>query len=765
MSLSFNVNAGPLTQIGLEIVSIHTAVQLATGAYGWLKGRERSKSLIQLLSVGGGQLVSSSSFNANVYKQLRQECGTIQGVVVQERSVQSTSLPKASTAISDHAGTTCLRALTAVILCVYNIEGTVSILQDLIPYALIQHDQLDSSLEMNGPVLSSLKQYVSTIALEEDSNTFRDMMLDEARERQISLTGLPYSEIMASDDSSFLEMNICIGVLRWILTPVHRREPRQYPTRSLKVWTLAFLMGNFGFGVHASAIVVRTTEEYDEMKASPHYFGIHPNVFLVTGKGETTDEMSPADTIPHFNGSLKPQVMPIRGIPWSAFRHLRGASGKVDVHYLVDVWNYSFRTARERVKRISVERLDVQLVTQQPDTEAFEHHKALLADFSPRIHRLCAPAMSQFVPATSHTAGWELDQITERIGILKGEEELQCRNSALRENCYVLIAIILGTIYGVASKALIEGQVEANEDTEIAFSPELICPGLHRLKSWARSIGSALSALSRDLWTDLMFELFLCRDNPRMSRNSTLFSNRQQNPHEQRLILGAQANGLVAISELAVKLTIEPTALALFHIKRGQILTLPLTEDGYIEAATNLEPPLSMAMDPEPENDYLGRFDHFDPDSLRLDIEPCWESDPRTVVFRARLMGLILAPININLVVDALAYGGQSCGCTKAVERVEVPLVQRWQHIHIGQLMRTMFRGISHRRVDFDQGGFNVLIDASCAEAVTIYAIGITSCRQTTIVTECMHCSYQNVMRNTGHKGDAVMIIPWNLSA
>ena len=40
MSIAVNLKGGPFSQVGLEIVSLATAYQLATGLYGWYKARE-----------------------------------------------------------------------------------------------------------------------------------------------------------------------------------------------------------------------------------------------------------------------------------------------------------------------------------------------------------------------------------------------------------------------------------------------------------------------------------------------------------------------------------------------------------------------------------------------------------------------------------------------------------------------------------------------------------------------------------------------------
>ena len=167
MNLSFRVkNAGPLTNIGLEIISLDTAIHLATGAYGWFKAHERSKSLAQILSANGGELVATSSFNLTAYRDARPYHGVMQGVVVQRGFLDQTPLPKASTAVPSDPGVACLRALTTGILCYFDIDTTVAMLQELIPYALIQMEQEGSVMEILGPLLAGLKQWVLAVATE-----------------------------------------------------------------------------------------------------------------------------------------------------------------------------------------------------------------------------------------------------------------------------------------------------------------------------------------------------------------------------------------------------------------------------------------------------------------------------------------------------------------------------------------------------------------------------------------------------------------------
>jgi hypothetical protein len=765
MSLSFNVkNAGPLSQVGFVIVSLGTAVQLATGAYGWWKAIERSKSLTQLLSVSGGELVGTSSFNYNAYRDLRTQYGVMQGVVVQDRAVRPTPLPKASTAIPDHAGTACLRALTAGLLCLYEPDATVGILQDLIPYSLVQLHQEDAVLKIEGPLLTNLKQWVSAVATKEDCNNFRDHIIREAAAKESRLTGVPLDEIMNLDRTTTAEITYVIGVLRWMLTPWHRREIKQYPTRSLRVWTAAAIMGQLGFNIYAAPAVVRNVDDYDRMMHPSYRFGEPPDVFLVVTTGGDTDPMLLNEVPVLGDTALRPQVIMVRGIPWLAFRHLRGTSSERNTQYLVDVWTYSFNKARACFQDLRVQKLRVQIeVAGRESDGVFEHHKSLLSEFSPHLHRICGPAMRHFVPMSSRSPEWDPSELVERLRILRTQDELFEVNDTVRDNCYVLVAIILGTIYGFCSKACFEDGRTVDENSEIAFSPDVIYSGGgERLKRWASYIGYTLTTqgCDCDLWTELLFELFLA--HPKMGQQPTNYVN-QQNPHGRRLILGTQANGMTAVSELVVAVTIRPQALGYFHIKKGQILNLPLTEEGYILASSHLETPLDLTLNPEPENTLLHRFEPLSSvEAIRIDIEPCWEADPRTVVFRVREMGEIVAPINVTLVVDSVAFRTIDCSCSKRVDEVTVPISERWQLVSLFQLKRTRFKGMSARRADLNDANNKVLIDASQSETATIYALGIIYTRQLGIARDCLECAYKDAIRNAPlFNQGAVVVIPW----
>ena len=91
-----------------------------------------------------------------------------------------TELPKASTVAPEDPSQACLRALTTGLLFFSNTDATTSILAELIPGALLQMEQEDVTIKIDGPVLTGLRQHVVAVAAEEDSNTIRTELLEIA---------------------------------------------------------------------------------------------------------------------------------------------------------------------------------------------------------------------------------------------------------------------------------------------------------------------------------------------------------------------------------------------------------------------------------------------------------------------------------------------------------------------------------------------------------------------------------------------------------
>ena len=764
MSVAVNLERGPFSQIGLEIVSLATAYQLATGAYGWWKARERSQSLTELLSVSGGELVSTSSFNLSMYRKIRTHHSMVQGVVVQDHEVQRTELPKASTAIPDHPGTACLRALAAGLMCLFALETTVEILQDLIPFALVQLHQEDTAMEFDGPLLASLKHWVAAIMAEEDSDMFRDYMQKKIMLQQSKLTGIPVNEITDLEYNDVNEIPFVIGVLRWILTPWHKRGTKNYPTRSLKAWTIALVLESLGFEVQLENTVFRGNESHDICLPNSHRGKEAACVFLVVDDHVDTDP-TPIMHVPRAQDSPRPQITMIRGIPWMAFRHLRG-SAEIDTQFLTDVWKLSFTGARKCFRGISMHHQNIHIdIAATGLDEVAEHHKNLLSEFSPHLGVICEPSLRHFVPMSFHSPGWGLAEIKEQLRIIRTPEELADPKSPCRANCYTLLAIICGAIYGLCSKACFDNGKVLSEDSEVAFIPGVLYDGgCRRLKEWARIVGTSLMLghqASLTQWNDLLFEMFLGKDTQSGSLLTTARNNyiNQQNPYRNRLLLGAQANGLAMLSDILVNPSAQVESFVYVHIQRGQILSFPLSEDQYIQASSYVELASILDLDPDPRNDTLCRFDgEYLESAMRVDVEPCWEEDPRTVSFVVRLQGIPIASLNISAFLDNITYGQVPCVCSNPLWEVSVPLYERWQHVSLYQLQRRTFKGMSFRRADVSYADNRILVDASQSAAATIYAACSLHVRHLLVASECLTCAHKRAMDNVQNAGVVVLI-------
>lgn len=760
MSLAFAINAGPLSQVGLEIVSLSTAVQLATGVYGWFKGTERSQSLTQLFSTCGAELVATSTFNYQHYKDLRAERDEMQGVLVQNGGMKAIKLPKASTGISSLSGIDCLRALTCCLLYLVSAESTVLMLQSLIPYALLQLEREDASVEIEGPLLASLKQWVSTIALEEESNKLKDYVLEAVAREQSQMTGVPAGDIIREgDDFVYSESPFIIGVLKWILTPLHRRKIARYPTRSLRAWTAAAIMSKLGFHVNAAASVVNRFPDYEEtMRRSTGLAG-SPDVFLVTFHLTLTDIDSLVELVHVLHDTPVPQRTVVRAIPWLSFRHV-GAfvrSPGLSVRDLATAYDHSFISARNRFQAIHVDNFQIKIDMKISEPIPFlEHYRNFFSPFSPHIYLICADAMPHFGPTHNEWFGWDSTNFNELLKEIRMDDD---DDRGSRRHLYQLIAIMLGAIYGVCSGACFADGTFLSDHSEIAFNPDLLYKdGCAALRRWATALGRALEGgLDYTEWTLLLFELFAGATGPTGPTN-----RRNTTPN---LTLGVQSHGFSIISDVLVRLRIQPEALGYFHIARGQLLNLPCNDEGYVQGSTHLPYPAELAIGSNHENmEVLYRFDNaFLAESTRIDVEPCWEAEPRAVILRMRQMGSIIASLNINTILTRLSLNVSRCSCIKHSGQIGVPASEKWYHLHLDELSTYRFATMKGRRADLDKDvrNLNFLINASQCEDASTYVLGLISAQQIVIAKDCLECAYRDAKRA---KSDTrcTIIIPYN---
>lgn len=752
MNVAFKLNAGPLATIGLQIVSSDQAIQLATGAYGWYKAQGRARSLTQLLSAKGANLVSTSAFDRRIYTECRSQQGQVLGVVVQDGEVQSTELPDASTASPEDSSQACLRALTTGLLCYFDADATTLILAELIPYALLQMEQEGVAFEMEGPLLTGLKQYVKAVAAEEDSNTFRSHLLELASSFQSRLTGISLEDTLSVSAVDMCEAPLILGFLKWMVTPWHKREPLQYPTRSLRVWSLAPIMKRLGFQIAVSIRIVRTTEEYAHVTNPSQFIADAPEVILVATNVGPTD-LCDSDNDFLLEEESRPQVLPLRGVPWLAFRHLRGSERRVNAQHLVDVWTYSYQKCREGLEVTWTEPVGhIRLVPRPDHAVHLDHHAALLGIFSPHLAKICGPAMSLFVPSRSEGTDWIPERLEDQLRILRRGEDAFQSDADLRDNCYILIAIVLGSLYGIASIFCRDDNTEFSLYSEVAFHPDLIYQS--RFKTWATFVSLPLSTPpSYKDWNIILLEVILGHKASDLSGtfpdgSSAAAQDGQSGVASSTqlpigMVLGAQANGIAAVLDLIVRPSMAEGAVSTFHIQRGQILSFPVGPNGYIEASQRQELGLTLTLDPSPSAQHLEIEANVTPDqSMRIDAEPCWEGNPQTLVLRCRSDGVLLCPLNIQTLVSRLQQARVPCTCGQPVLIESMP-TSDWNILDINHLTRRTLQVGTRRRVDLrgdSRQACNVFVDASRSEAATMYAIGSIQCQDMLVCYGCLRC-------------------------
>ncbi len=89
-------------------------------------------------------------------------------------------------------------------------------------------------------------------------------------------------------------------------------------------------MKHLGFEISASPVAVSSEEDYKRSMSQDQLVGNFPEVVLVTTQVGETDNWSPNEVPSVEDTELRPQIMMVRGIPWLAFRRLRGIERPVN---------------------------------------------------------------------------------------------------------------------------------------------------------------------------------------------------------------------------------------------------------------------------------------------------------------------------------------------------------------------------------------------------------------------------------------------------
>ncbi|KAK4197925.1 hypothetical protein QBC40DRAFT_341641 [Triangularia verruculosa] len=732
--------------------TVQTALILATGDFGWFKGPQRTQTLVNCLQAKGAELKTIHSFSFQRYKNFRQKHDAPQGTFVDQGVAMPIVLPNALTEVSRAPAMSCLRAITVCLVCLCNKRSTVAILQQLLPYGLLRKEMEDAKLEFEGPLLSSLSQWVDSVIVEEENNKLRDVLmanLDASLRRHI------WEKPGDNDDLAIGEEGFILGVLKWAVKPYHERASTGYPTRSLRAWMAASILEQLGFEISAVESVVSTPEDYDLYITNEESF----NVFLVVSHRVKVDvdPLAQEDLDSELDDTLPPRAVLLKEIPDFVFRDIEDAHRQ----QVKDAYNRAFDMAvikftDMRVNLSSKLKIDVEM----RDRAEGQRVLALLRgsyydDTGPRYIHI--------------EDKYFIDALEKMIGMLQGPGEdssnqiggeklySQLGTTAKKDSFFHTgVASALGTLYGICSCACRQGGARLGGDAKISVSPENICRANYQvILQWSHRLMKAVffGGVSYRDWAGLIFEMFLGHTQDPSQEKTNISNERRTLAHEEYRspdwVLGVQSHGYNAISDSLVSLKLESSSLGIFHITRGQLLNIPYDSQGYLRGPTDLRP--SERLQAEKNYNWIPLRSLDIPTnglntqtSLRFDVEPYWEGDPRTIILKVRETGVPIASVYMMQVIHRLATMNMDCECSTSQSRVEVPENEQWLRLSIQDLRVYASKGIKPGKlVDLRTGRRNVMIDASEGPEALAYVLGIIDAHQIKIAPSgCIRCAY-----------------------
>ena len=562
------------------------------------------------------------------------------------------------------------------------------------------------------------------------------------------MSGASLKELLSCNLFQTVDVPFSIGVVRWVLTSLHRRCHECYPTRSFNAWALAVVLSELGFQVSASLRVINNEDDDIDQVSHSRYRTGYPDVILVTASVGETDLMASRPTIANTAFTYKPQLIPIRSIPWVAFRHLAGNDGRVNTAYLSDVWEYAFEQATRSTESPSLA-MRVRIKQLSDNDLIYTEHKRLAAFWSFHIEAILRSPMQQFIP---HTAGLSelVNPCRQHFWQHPGLQYAAEMEDEALDHWYVMTAIVLATIYAICCKCLRQDGKPAGPHTRVAFQPNIIYGP--KVYQWAEVIGSALSAgASSAEWIGLLLEVVAGVEHPKpltdMSTNVLSRSwqilpagNTSLEMTTVTDIFGAQSNGVALVSDFIIKPTVRPDALIIYHVQYGQILDLPTDSGGYIRAANVTQPVYPIALSGE----YRNLLRNGSPNlSIRIDVEPNWENDAHLIVLRARKEGVLVATFSAELASRRIHYTTISCRCGTPTATIEVDESERWQTATVSQIL-----GANGSRVSV-RGSARLYICTAGNEIAQLMCASLLDCRHVGIVLDCILCVHRKMTART----------------
>jgi hypothetical protein len=344
------------------------------------------------------------------------------------------------------------------------------------------------------------------------------------------------------------------------------------------------------------------------------------------------------------------------------------------------------------------------------------------------------------------------------------------------EEWYTFLAIVLGTAYGVCTKAFCahtEGATAYAILPEVAVDSDLLSTHDDEKKSKLKLLIKGLyyplgvkSIKSRGQkprklpvgsynwvdWMNWLYSLYTGQLFPVGRTNGTA--------------IGYYANGIFVIMDVVLRPSLRQIAINQFHVRYGQPLQIPISDTGFVVAPSSHGRPdvrtLNTSPFPISKNLKSERPDR----KIRIDLEPWWEEDPRQVVFRTRVNGALLYTFSpcrlINLLRGRRATQAvsvnkgnsvqlMSCDCNGFLNEISVPESQRWRTFEISQFLDLFDNACTSITAGFDRSLLLKSEDES-NDPIFIHAAGDPAAQvlcalwfsrvKVLVASKCLHCAH-----------------------
>jgi hypothetical protein len=655
LELGFQANAGPLSQISVQLISPETAFYLAVGLYGWLTTPKHADSLNKILEAGMARLAPISTFNMQSYTIMRKK-HPLFGVARQSRgTLKSVELPVASSSEYGSTGLCCLYALSTALLCFFDQDAAVSIIMEILPEYLLHYEQEGVRWSKDpGPLYTAIRSFVESVAKEEVNSKAMQTLLRTIDDLRLGLG--PVSPASCSIPKNSDSRAVC-AFLEWLCVPYSKRRRHLYPTRSFLVWALAEVLSCLGFEMHVSKIAVQTAEQYSaifDKAAHVHEMGVF---FVPVNVGKTDPYINASTCLTEIPTVLAVRIIPIRAIPLVELGQYL-SHDSVLMETLSEAWNYTF----QHIQSQSRDKWGADLTQHQKcSLEAYNVPDLEWGRVS-LVHQSLKLPVSKFIKPVCP------DCLTQRRDSL-GEDPtlrtcwLDSGHTHNQEGKLALRIIYMAAAYSLACGYVEDDEGPVNLDTDVGYEPSRassVSEFLSLETTWHNwfmnhyHMVQPYSCDSNELFLNLahamcgspvplygISNLTECHGSPLPPQGTSNLTE----------CYGYHANGLTLLS----KFLLDPVAshsVHSFSLRFGQPIDLPIQGNLVIsrDKPTHLKG-FSIKLPPlQPLSDFNTPFT----DMVRWDVEPDWKVSELDIHYQCRTQGIANLSIPLPVMKTSL---------------------------------------------------------------------------------------------------------------